>query len=329
MQTQVMVFTKTGQGEWKGIMCVSLLYMLQYMAVWIMKGEIHLSKKWIVSLALAVSVSVMTACGGDEASDDQEGQSNDSQQEETNEENNENSSNEDGGNEGETAQEMPDPDLSDIPDVVAEVNGEEISKNEFESVYVSTLNNYAAQGMNIQEQDENGEMQEQIQQQTVDQLIGQKLLIQEADNQDITASEEEIDEELTSLKEQFGSDEQFQEALDSEGVSEDELQSDIEQQVKVNKLVENETGDIEVTDEEVEEMYNQMVQAQGGGEGEEGSEESEDGGSEEDGSSESETPSLEEMRPQIEQQITSQKQNEQVQSLVDQLREEGDVTVNL
>ncbi|RSL33288.1 peptidylprolyl isomerase [Salibacterium salarium] len=294
-----------------------------------------MSKKWILSLALAVSVSVMAACGGEQGSGDQE--NNEEQSQEQSNEENEGNSSEDGGdegnegNQGETAQESqtPDPDLSDIPEVVAEVNGEEIAKSEFESVYVQTLSTYASQGMNLEEQDQSGEMKKQLQQQTVNQLIGQKLLIQEANNQDISASEDEINEEMTSLKEQFGSDEQYQTALESEGISEEQLQSDIEQQVKVDKLVESETGEVEVTDEEVEEMYNQMVDAQGGGESsEEGSSEGE-GEGESSESPETETPSLEEMRPQIEQQITTQKESQQVQSLVDELRESGDVTVNI
>ncbi|MGY4689943.1 SurA N-terminal domain-containing protein [Salibacterium sp. K-3] len=287
-----------------------------------------MSKKWIAGAALAVSLSVISACGGDGESDSGEEQAGDSQQEESTSEGSNDSSNEEGdsGENGSQKQEMPEPDLSDIPDVVAEVNGEEISKSEFETRYVSSLNAYASQGINIEEQDQSGELRNQLQQMAVDHLIRQKLLIQEADNQDITASEEEVNEELTSLKEQFGSDEEFQNTLESQEVSEKELQEDIRKQVKFKKLVEAETGEVEITDEEVKEMYNQMVQAQGGGED---SQSEEGGGEDGESSSDSQMPSLEDMRPQIEKQLTTQKQNEQVQSLVEQLREEGDVSVNL
>ncbi|MFB4164200.1 SurA N-terminal domain-containing protein [Alteribacillus sp. JSM 102045] len=262
-----------------------------------------MSKKWILSIALAVSVSVTAACGDEEAQEGQEGQEGEGQQQEE-------------GQEGEAHEEtpekpeMPDPDLEDIPDVVAEVNGEEISKDEFESVYVSTLNTYAMQGMNIEEQDDDGEMEKQIQEQTVEQLIGQELLIQEADKRELTASDEEVEEELTSLKEQFGSDEEFKQALESENLSEEELQSDIEKQVKVEKLVEDEAGNIEVSEDELKEMYEQMSQAQGGEDGEEG-------------------PSFEEMKPQLEEQMKQQKEGEEIQKLVEELRESGDVTVNI
>ncbi|WP_158736418.1 SurA N-terminal domain-containing protein [Alteribacillus sp. YIM 98480] len=262
-----------------------------------------MSKKWILSLALAVSVSVTAACGDEEAQDGQEGQEGEGQQQEEGQE-------DEANEEAPEEQEMPDPDLEDIPDVVAEVNGEEISKDEFESVYVSTLNTYAMQGMNIEEQDDGGEMKQQIQEQTVEQLIGQELLVQEANNRELSASQDEVEAELSSLKERFGSDEEFQQALESENLSEDDLQSDIEKQVKVEKLVEDEAGEIEVSEDELREMYEQMSQAQDGEEGED-------------------SPSFEEMKPQLEEQMVQQKEGEEIQKLVEELRESGDVTVNI
>ncbi|SDH52017.1 SurA N-terminal domain-containing protein [Alteribacillus bidgolensis] len=261
-----------------------------------------MSKKWILSLALAVSVLVTAACG------DEEGQEGEGQQQEEGQE--EKAQEEKAQEEAPEEQEMPEPDLEDIPDVVAEVNGEEISKDEFESVYVSTLNTYAMQGMNIEEQDDGGKMKQQIQEQTVEQLIGQELLVQEADKRELSASEDEIKEELNSLKEQFGSDEEFQKALESENLSEDELQSDIEKQVKVEKLVKDEAGEIEVSEDELRDMYEQMSQGQQGEEGED-------------------SPSFEEMKPQLEEQMVQQKEGEEIQKLVEELRESGDVTVNI
>lgn len=82
-----------------------------------------MSKKWLLGLSLALSVFVITACsnGDEEAKDDKE-------ESKTQEE-------AQGDGEGAEQPEMPKPDLEDIPEVVAEVNGEEISKEEFETTY--------------------------------------------------------------------------------------------------------------------------------------------------------------------------------------------------
>ena len=250
-----------------------------------------------MGLAIAISVSLITGCGGEETADKEENMSEEASE-----------------NEEETTDqqpEMPDPDLESIPDVVAEVNGSEITKDQFEPIYVSTLNNYAMQGMYDEEQDENGEMAKQIQQQIVDQMIGQELLIQEASQRELQASDEELNEKLASLKEQFESDEQYEEALESSNVSEEDLIEDIQTQIKVEKLVAEETGEIEIPEEDIKESYDQMTEMQGEGE------------------NIPEFPSYEEMKPQLENRLRAQKENEEIEKIIDDLRKKADVEVHM
>ncbi|WP_240375457.1 SurA N-terminal domain-containing protein [Bacillus piscicola] len=263
-----------------------------------------MKRNWIIGITLALLISLLAACGDDNASDNQTDNEADKQQE----------------TEAPEQPKAPEPDMSEIPDVVAEVNGEKITKEDFKPVYVSTLNNYSVQGLYDEKQDKNGEMEKQIQQQTVEQLIGQQLLIQEAEKRDLEASDKEVNEKITSLKEQFGSDEQFEEALKSSKVTEEDLASDLKKQVKIQKLVKDETGTVKVSEKEVKDMYKQMTEAQKeGNKDEEGK----------DKESKQEIPSFEELKPQIEAQLKSQKEGEEIQKLVDKLRENGDVTVNL
>ncbi|MBY8910963.1 SurA N-terminal domain-containing protein, partial [Salinicoccus roseus] len=82
------------------------------------------------------------------------------------------------------------PDLEGIPDVVAEVNGEEITKEDFEQTYTNQFQSAAMQQQMTGEELD----QEQMKKDILDGMISQRLFIQEVDNRDMSASEEEVDE---------------------------------------------------------------------------------------------------------------------------------------
>lgn len=204
--------------------------------------------------------------------------------------------------------EMPEPDLEGVPDVVAEVNGEEIAKAEFESAYTGQFQQMAMQAqMTGQEVD-----QAQLKEQLVESMVAQELLVQETENREIEASEEEVTTALQELAEQNGleSSEEFLAALEEQGISEDEVMEQVGAQVKVDQLIAEEAGEINPTDEELQTFYDeaQAQQEEAGGE---------------------ELPAFEEVKPELEEQVRVQKENEAVQTLVAQLREEADVTINL
>ncbi|UJL47380.1 SurA N-terminal domain-containing protein [Virgibacillus sp. NKC19-16] len=263
-----------------------------------------MSKKWLLSLLLAVLIAVLAACGGDT----EEPAEDNSEDSETQEE----GSAEEGGGE-EAAPEMPEPDLEDVPDVVAEVNGEEISKEEFETTYQGQFQQASMQSqMSGQEVD-----QDQLKGQVAESMIGTELLIQEANNSDYEASEEETNEILDELVElnQLESQDEFMTAMEEQGVGEEELMSQLQLQVKIDKLIADEAGDTEPTEEELQELYDQFAaqQEQMGGENGE----------------EAEVPSFDEMKPDLEEQVRNQKEAEASQVLVEQLRENADITNHL
>ena len=211
---------------------------------------------------------------------------------------------------GETAEqpEMPEPDLEGVPDLVAEVNGEEIGKEEFESAYTAQFQQVAMQAqMSGQEVD-----QTQLKEQVAESLVSQELLVQETSNRNIEASEEEVNETLTALAEQNGiaTSEEFLAALEEQGMSEDEVMEQVGSQVKVEKLIAEESGDTEVSEEELQEFYEQLEAQQEEMDGEE-------------------MPALEEIKAELEAQLVQQKENETVQELVAKLREGADVTVHI
>ncbi|MCA0972496.1 SurA N-terminal domain-containing protein [Halobacillus litoralis] len=260
------------------------------------KGDMTLNKK-ILSLLLVAFVALLAACsdGGEEAGN-----------------NNESTDNQEESQEQEQQQpEMPEPDVENVPDVVAEVNGTEITKEEFTTTYESQFQRAAMQSQMMgQELD-----QEQLKTQVAESLVDQELILEEAKNRDFTVSEEDVNKEIESLVEQqqqMESKEDFFATFEQQGMSKEDVTGLIENQILLNKIIEDEAGgSLQPTEEEIQESYDQFVAQQ------------------EQANAEAEVPSLEEVKPSIEQQLVRQKENEVYQTLAQSLREGADVTINL
>jgi peptidyl-prolyl cis-trans isomerase SurA len=254
-----------------------------------------MKKKWLLSLGMIFLVLFMAACNGDEED-----------------------SAEDSDDEGSEEQEQPadsedpmaDIDVEDVPDVVAEVNGDEITKDEFVNTYIGQYQQAMMQSqMSGEEVD-----QDQLKEEVANALIGQQLVIQEAENQGYEATEEEIQETLDQLLAQSGteSEEELFEALEEQGVTEEEIISQIEVQVKVDRLIASEAGDIEPTEEELEELYDEYVLQMEEFQGED-----------------AEIPPFEEMEAQLAQQAIGQKETEAYLAIVEELEADAEITNNL
>jgi peptidyl-prolyl cis-trans isomerase SurA len=202
------------------------------------------------------------------------------------------------------------PDLEGIPDVVAEVNGEEVTKDEFVPVYRASFQQAAAQAqMSGQAPDE-----EALKKQAVDDLVDTELLAQEADSRGISVSDEDIDTELETLAEQnqMGSAEELLKAVEEQGLSEDQARAQVETQVMVEQLVADEDGPIEPSEKQLRTLYAQAKkqQAQSGQKGQK-------------------IPPFAQVRDQIAEQATAEQVGKVAQSLVDDLRKDAEITIKL
>jgi len=260
-------------------------------------------KKALLGAALAITLFGVAACGDEGSGADQEASSDQSTEQQMPEQ------------EGQDPQqpELPEPDLEGIPDVVAEVNGKKIDKEEFEAAYESQF-----QQMMMQAQMTGEEInQDELKASTAENLVGNELLTQEAENRKITASKEQVDDTLQEMAEANGmeSGEEFIAALAEQGMAEDEVMDQLETQVEIEQLIAEEAGDTEPTEAELQELYEQSAaqQEQAAGEGGEAGE----------------MPAFEEVEDQLKEQVKAQKEGEAMQALVDSLRDKGDVTVHL
>ncbi len=187
--------------------------------------------------------------------------------------------------------EEPEVDLDDVPDPVAEVNGEPINKEDFEMQYNNVI--MGAMGQ-IDPDDE--EQDQMIREDIVEQLVSMELLEQEAEERGYDVDEEEVDEYLAEIPE-----EQYEQYG-----GEDELRAMIESEIQIEQLIEEEAGDVEVSDEDIDEQMEQIPEEQleqFGGE--------------------------DEMRAMLEQQLASEQQTGEMMRIAEELEEDADVEIHI
>lgn len=92
----------------------------------------------------------------------------------------------------------------------------------------------------------------------VDNLINRTLLLQKADRAGIRITPEELEAKFTSIRGTYPGEEEFRNHLKKLGVAEEELKKELEVQLRVERILERDMGDMsQVTDEELEEYRKQ------------------------------------------------------------------------
>ena len=250
-------------------------------------------KKFLLGVAAVAAAFSLAACGadGDEAATDDAAQTEE---------------------QGEQA--MPEPELDNIPDVVATIDDEEISGEAFAENYEAQYQQLSMQSqMTGQEPD-----QDQLKDQALEMMINSELLVMEAEDQDLSASEEDVDEYLDTMAEENGmeSSDALMGELEAQGLTEERIREDLQKEVLIQQVVE--TLDVEEpSEEELQEMYDTQVEQL----------EAMNEQVEEDQAQEA--PSFEEMEPELEKQAAMQKENEAISSLLDDLRDDADIEILL
>jgi len=254
-------------------------------------GGFILKKKIItVLLIMGMGLLVLTACGdGDtDNNDNAEG-------------------NGDATGQVPEATEEIDPDDYEDDDVLVRINDEEVLFSEFEEEF--ERNKLAASqqyGIDL-DSEEGAVMIPQIQQQAIESLISQNVMLQEAENQGIDVSDEDVEENIANLTEQFGGEEGLEEAMEAEGLDDESLRAFLRDNLMIENLFSQNLNlnDIEVTGEEKEAYYAQLEESW-----------------EEQGQ---ERVPFEEVEEQITQQLQQQKQQEMQMEYLEELTEDSEI----
>ena len=145
--------------------------------------------------------------------------------------------------------EPPKPVPAQLPEVLARVNGETVSKTDFDRA-VSALE--ARNGGPVPPA-----QRDRIFRDVLDQLVDYKLLVQESRTRKIVATDAEVDERVKEIQKNFPSEDAFKQMLTSRKTTLDQVRADIRQDITVQKLIANEiTADkVAVKPEQVTDFY--------------------------------------------------------------------------
>lgn len=147
-------------------------------------------------------------------------------------------------------------------DIIAVVNGEEITWAELESRASQMKMRYEMQGEAV-----TPEMEDRIREMVLDNMIDEILLLQEALRQGFEVTEEEIDEAYEDIVARYDGEEQLKALLDEDGMTVEDLRDQIREQLiimgYIDEYVEQELGEegLEVTEEDIRDLYD-MYSAQ-------------------------------------------------------------------
>ncbi|MFC5450843.1 peptidyl-prolyl cis-trans isomerase [Paenibacillus aestuarii] len=94
--------------------------------------------------------------------------------------------------------------------------------------------------------------------QTLDSLISDELINQEAKKANITVTDEDMNNELASVKKSFGSESEFQQTLTSYGMTLDDLKKNMKSQVLLKKIL---SPQVNITDDQIKQYYDQNLES--------------------------------------------------------------------
>ncbi len=186
---------------------------------------------------------------------------------------------------------------------VAIVNGKKIFQNEFNESVTLIEQTATSQGADLADE----AVRAEVNKQALEILINNALLITAAEKAGFTAETTEVDAKYAELVAQLGGEEGLETKMTEIGLTKEKLKRNIKERILADKYIESETTikTLTVSDEEVAEFLKGIP------------------------TDPKDLPPLEEIRPQIEAEILSQKQQEVVTELLAKLRGESDIEVKI
>ncbi len=135
--------------------------------------------------------------------------------------------------------------------MIASVNGKDITAKEVER----ELNNIVMQYQGKVAPEKLKQILPKLREQAVESMINKCLLLGEAEKNKLQPDAKQIDSALDGIAGQFDTPEKFQQQLDTVGLSQNQLRGEIEQNLKIGKLLESKISTSETTPEEVSAFY--------------------------------------------------------------------------
>jgi foldase protein PrsA len=181
---------------------------------------------------------------------------------------------------------------------VARVNDEEISRKTYDTAVAQMKAAAQQQGVTLTD--------DQLKEQVITSLVNNRLLVQAATKEGVTVTDDQINTEHDQIVTNAGGEDAFNTQLTSLGVTDDQIRNELREQLLVNAYLLTKvsaSSTAPATDDEVNAFYADLK------------------------ANNETVPELADVRSQIEQQITFQKQQQAVASLIDSLRAQANIEV--
>ena len=139
---------------------------------------------------------------------------------------------------------------------IVTVNGECITKSQYDKAFSAVAGNpmFAQMGIDVKK-DENSFVHLMLKERIINELVVKKLIDQEIKKKHIKVSKEDMDNQLKVIIDKVGSKEKFNKLLKENGVSTAQVKADLEEEVKIQKLVDS-LAVVSISDKEALKFYN-------------------------------------------------------------------------
>ena len=138
---------------------------------------------------------------------------------------------------------------------VVTVNGEAITKAQYEKAFDAIANNsmFTQMGIDVKK-DPNSFMHLMIKDRVINELIIKELLDQDIEKKHIKVSKEDLDKQIKIIIDKVGSKEKFNQLLKENGISPAQFKKDLTDEVKIQKLVDT-IATVSINDKQAEKFY--------------------------------------------------------------------------
>ena len=141
-------------------------------------------------------------------------------------------------------------------DAVAVVDGEEVAKSDYDALLAQAKKSYMNQKREFPKA--GSQEYQTLKNQAVQFLVQREQFEQEAEALDVEITEKQVDARLEQIQKQYfgGDKKKFEAQLKEQGLTEAQVRNDIRSQIVSEKIFEEVTSKVKVTDKQVEEYYN-------------------------------------------------------------------------
>ncbi|TCK98810.1 SurA-like protein [Natranaerovirga hydrolytica] len=206
-----------------------------------------------------------------------------------------------------------------VPDVdegepIATVNGEVIGRAAFDQMLENYKMQYEQQGFEF-DSEEGQQNLAMLEDDILNSLIYEELIYQEAQRSGFEGSDEEAQNEVEMLKAGYESEEEFEQILVLNGLTEEELKDMFKKETMMMEYIQSQMGEITVDEEDVEDYYNEILAMY----------------EEYNATLEEpiEVPEFDEVKAELEMELREEKESQRYMELMDELMESNDVEILL